>query len=161
MSDPTLILIPVPIILPGPRTWEEIRLRALEYTFVGLIAFIIIKQLHSGLSRRCCGYETSARATVGYLAAAINLNQNKHNGRLPTSLKSMVGREISSDLLLDPWGNEFLYEKPAKRSKDAFDVYSAGMDITAGTLDDIGNFEMPELGIPPPTLVERFKSWIW
>jgi hypothetical protein len=103
-----------------------------------------------------------AKAAIGNLAASITMYQNKHNGRLPASLKAMVGNEISDDLLLDPWGNLFLLQIPAKRCRiERFDVFSVGKDGIAGNDDDVGNFDLAEIVVPPPTPFQLFKSWIW
>jgi general secretion pathway protein G len=41
----------------------------------------------------------------------------------------------------DPWGTEYQYRNPATKSKQGFDVFSAGRDYKAGTDDDIGNWD--------------------
>ncbi|MEO0447296.1 MAG: type II secretion system major pseudopilin GspG [Verrucomicrobiota bacterium] len=49
-------------------------------------------------------------------------------------------QSLTSDALLDPWGNPYQYANPAKRSSAAYDVYSMGQDGKDGTEDDIGNW---------------------
>jgi len=41
---------------------------------------------------------------------------------------------------VDPWGNEYQYRVPAKRSKDKFDLFSKGEDGEEND-NDIGNWE--------------------
>ncbi|MDB6074174.1 MAG: xcpT [Verrucomicrobiaceae bacterium] len=39
--------------------------------------------------------------------------------------------------LLDPWGKPFQYRNPAKKSDEAYDVFSMGKDGIEGTADDV------------------------
>lgn len=41
---------------------------------------------------------------------------------------------------VDPWGNDYHYELPGRRSMDGYDLFSAGPDGRVGTADDIGNW---------------------
>jgi len=50
-------------------------------------------------------------------------------------------RRLMTDIPLDPWGQLYYYEFPARRgTKESFDLYSAGPDRKPGTPDDIGNW---------------------
>jgi type II secretion system protein G len=76
------------------------------------------------------------------------------NGSLPSTeqgLKALVERpddqpiphrwrRLLADVPRDPWNHEYRIEVPAKHSRDAFDVLSAGPDGKFGTADDIGNW---------------------
>ena len=42
-------------------------------------------------------------------------------------------RLLLVEVPVDPWGNAFRYLLPARRSKEAYDVFSAGPDGMAGT----------------------------
>ena len=59
------------------------------------------------------------------------------DGPKPRSWKQF----LQSGALVDPWGNDYQYRYPAQMSSDAFDVFSIGEDMKAGTEDDIGNWE--------------------
>ena len=41
----------------------------------------------------------------------------------------------------DPWGNDYIYERPGKHNPTSFDIMSMGPDGRSGTEDDIGNWE--------------------
>lgn len=76
------------------------------------------------------------------------------NGSLPSTeqgLKALVERpddqpiphrwrRLLADVPKDPWNHEYRLEVPARHSRDAFDVLSAGPDGKFGTADDIGNW---------------------
>lgn len=59
------------------------------------------------------------------------------DGPKPRSWKQF----LQAGALIDPWGSEYQYNYPAQRSSDAYDVFSVGEDLKAGTEDDIGNWE--------------------
>ncbi|MHA3773123.1 type II secretion system major pseudopilin GspG [Verrucomicrobiota bacterium sgz303538] len=78
------------------------------------------------------------------------------NGQFPTTeqgLKALVEKptteprprnwshQFISEVPVDPWGMEYKYERPAKRSKEAYDLYSAGPNNVPGDSDDIGNWK--------------------
>jgi general secretion pathway protein G len=110
---------------------------------LGIITLLMAASLKIGPMINKNGKEVASQATIGNIVASLSMYQNKHNGRLPESLEKMVGGEISEDMLMDAWGNKFLYKKnPPFRSKvDKFDVYSIGNDQVADTGDDFGNFD--------------------
>ena len=43
--------------------------------------------------------------------------------------------------VLDPWGNQYQYKKPAEKSGMEYDLWSIGPDGQDGTDDDIGNWQ--------------------
>lgn len=49
-------------------------------------------------------------------------------------------RRLLAEVPRDPWNHEYRLEVPATRSREAFDVLSAGPDGKFGTADDIGNW---------------------
>jgi general secretion pathway protein G len=49
--------------------------------------------------------------------------------------------QLLESVPMDPWGHEFRYERPAKRSKADYDVYSLGKDGVESS-DDIGNWKV-------------------
>jgi hypothetical protein len=54
--------------------------------------------------------------------------------RLPDQLSELVDQNITDQVPTDPWGKPYLYQK---ESSTEFDVYSAGPDGQADTLDDV------------------------
>ncbi|RYD82952.1 MAG: type II secretion system protein GspG [Verrucomicrobiaceae bacterium] len=75
-------------------------------------------------------------------------------GSLPTSdqgLKALVDPpsprprrwvKLLNEVPVDPWGKEYVYKRPATRSKDAYDLYSTGPTgpEKEDPSDDIGNW---------------------
>jgi general secretion pathway protein G len=49
-------------------------------------------------------------------------------------------QKMTADGLLDPWGNPYQYRNPGKRSQEAYDLFSMGVDGRAESEDDIGNW---------------------
>ncbi len=43
-------------------------------------------------------------------------------------------------LPLDPWGEPYQYRYPGTKNPASFDIFSKGLDKTADTADDIGNW---------------------
>lgn len=73
------------------------------------------------------------------------------NGNYPKSLQDLVqppadaknwhGSYLdSTNLPIDPWGNDYIYEYPGKHNKNGYDLFSAGPDGKPGTDDDICNW---------------------
>ena len=73
-------------------------------------------------------------------------------GKLPESLADLTGNnpKTGSPYLgkvpLDPWGVPYQLRNPGSKSKDGYDVFSAGKDRQMGTDDDIGNCETLVVG---------------
>jgi len=44
--------------------------------------------------------------------------------------------QLFKDMPKDPWGNDYIYLSPGKKSPDSFDLYSAGPDRKPDTADD-------------------------
>jgi general secretion pathway protein G len=42
----------------------------------------------------------------------------------------------------DPWGNDYIYEKPGKHNPNSYDIMSLGPDGQPNTEDDIGNWQV-------------------
>ncbi len=109
---------------------------------LGIITLLIAAGLKMAPVITKSGKETTARADVGNLGACLLQYQGKHSGRLPSSLDKMVGREITEEMLMDPWGNKYIYKLDgSRRSKEKYDIYSIGHDGIDGSPDDVGNFE--------------------
>jgi general secretion pathway protein G len=54
---------------------------------------------------------------------------------IPRNWKRML-----TEIPIDPWGNALVFETPARRSKENYDLYSKGPDRLPNTDDDIGNW---------------------
>ena len=47
----------------------------------------------------------------------------------------------ATNLPIDPWGDQYIYEYPGKHNPKRYDLSSAGPDGKPGTDDDIVNWE--------------------
>lgn len=97
--------------------------------------------------------EKKVESDIKSISTQLMLYENL-NGYLPTaaqSIKALVEkpasdpipkkwRRLMSALPEDPWGNVYVLETPARRSKENFDLFSKGPDRESGTEDDIGNW---------------------
>lgn len=93
---------------------------------------------------------------VRALGSALELYQ-VHVGRFPTTEQGLDALLNPPSDLPDPskwsgpylkdnaethdaWGSPYQYVSPGSRSRDGYDVWSLGPDMTDGTEDDIGNW---------------------
>lgn len=106
---------------------------------LGIITLLIAAGMKMAPIITKSGKETTSKADIGNLGAAILMYQNKHNGRLPTTLEKL-GPDAEA-LLTDPWGQKYVYVVPGNRSKDKYDLFSIGQDGQPNTADDVGNFD--------------------
>ena len=94
---------------------------------------------------------TAAYADIhGGIKSAIDQFE-QDNGNYPKSLQDLVqppadaknwhGSYLdSTNLPIDPWGDDYIYEYPGKHNKNGYDLFSAGPDGKPGTDDDICNW---------------------
>ncbi|MFW5968794.1 MAG: type II secretion system protein GspG [Persicimonas sp.] len=94
-----------------------------------------LETLESNLERAAV---EDARVELGNLENAIDTYYLESDPqRLPESLDDLTEEplELIDEVPEDPWGNEYIYE-PEEEGKD-FELFSAGPDGKAGTVDDI------------------------
>lgn len=133
---------------------------AAAFTLIEIvITLTIIAILASGSIYLLKGQIDSAKDTrVGSDLQAIGLALQSYESRAlrkPTTeqgLKALVEKPIiepipenyrafMKEMPKDPWGMEYKYRLPAQKSKDDYDIWSAGPDGQDGTADDIGNWK--------------------
>ncbi len=92
--------------------------------------------------------ETRVRSDVQNILTQVQLYETLNGGRLPTNeegLKALVtpkkGRQLMPEVPKDPWGTEYQFRNPGTKSKQGYDVFSAGRDYKVGTEDDLGNWD--------------------
>lgn len=97
--------------------------------------------------------EKKVESDIKSISTQLMLYENL-NGYLPTAAQGIQAlvekpasdpipkkwRRLMSALPEDPWGNVYVLETPARRSKENFDLFSKGPDRESGTDDDIGNW---------------------
>lgn len=56
-------------------------------------------------------------------------------------LAALVTAGVMDSVPKDPWGNEYVYERPGRHNAKSYDLYSPGANGIPGDADDIGNWE--------------------
>jgi general secretion pathway protein G len=94
---------------------------------------------------------TAAYADInGGLKSALDAF-DKDNGFYPKDLQDLLQQPSGATnwhgpyfdppkLLVDPWGNKYIYKYPGKHNPNGYDLFSAGPDSKPGTDDDIVNW---------------------
>lgn len=123
---------------------------------LGIIALLVGAGVTGLVNVLGLGKSTKAKADISTITSALRAYEAQ-NLFLPTSqqgVKALVFKPNSrpkpklwkpfmkEKLLLDPWGNEYQYQRPGKKDQGGFDLYSSGEDGVAGTEDDIGNWDL-------------------
>ena len=138
------------------RTVRPTRLASIpSLAFVGLLVVFLCSA--TGAGQTDPAKELRAEADVSVLSTSLALYEAR-SFKVPSTeqgLKALVERprvdpiperwrQLLEEVPKDPWGREYKYAAPGKRSKKAFDVYSAGPDGVDGNEDDIGNWKKTE-----------------
>lgn len=98
--------------------------------------------------------ETRTKADIQVISLAL-LSYQSRTMRLPTTeqgLRALVEvptiepiperwQAFMKEVPKDPWGRVYNYRSPAQRSREGFDLFSAGRDGVDETPDDIGNWK--------------------
>jgi general secretion pathway protein G len=90
----------------------------------------------STLSLAVTTYETLARTLPSTAQGLKALVERPSSDPRPAAWTQQM-----SSLPKDPWNQDYYYEQPGKHNANGFDLYSAGPDKQAGTVDDIGNWQ--------------------
>lgn len=106
---------------------------------LGILGTIAVSNVTEHLRK---ANETAAKASVDSIKDAVITYSIANNSKLPDSLDKLVEErgdnppilEGGSDVLIDPWGNKYNYEKKGNKH---FVIISAGPDSDFGTEDDI------------------------
>ncbi len=107
---------------------------------LGIISILIVAGVRIGPAIRTQAQNSSASADIGTLSGFIMSWQSTHGGKPPKSINDLVTKGIITEQMsTDPWGNTYLLETPARRSKDKYDLYSKGKNPDDPS-DDIGNW---------------------
>ena len=57
------------------------------------------------------------------------------------NVRDWHGPYLKKGIPRDPWGNDYVYNYPAKMNIGSYDIYSGGPDMKTGTDDDITNWQ--------------------
>jgi general secretion pathway protein G len=106
------------------RTWRSARIKTAEIQVRGFETPLTLYQQDMG----------DFPASSDGLQALRSLPSNAAS---PTKWN---GPYLKTEVPLDPWGNQYRYEYPAKHQTDLPDIWSLGPDGIDGTEDDIGNW---------------------
>lgn len=108
---------------------------------LGIIGILVAAGVKMGPAIRNSAMNGSAKADVSTLTGFITSYQSSHSGRLPSSLRDLVSKNIITEqMATDPWGNPYQLVVPAKRSKDKYDLFSQGAKVEDES-DDVGNWD--------------------
>ncbi len=121
---------------------------------LGLLVAVLVKNVSGDLTR---GEESAASLFVKSTLASPLTSFRIDTGDYPTTaqgLQALVTKPQgvnrwrgpyyeSNDgkLPMDPWQQPYEYRYPGTHNKSGYDLFSKGRDKTAGTEDDIGNWE--------------------
>lgn len=117
---------------------------------VAIIALLAGLLVYNQIGVLDVGKETAAKANMQTLRMNL-VTYNMTAGNFPSTeqgFKALVTRpegeprplswkKLLDEVPVDPWGHEFIYERPGKKHPDSFDIYSAGKDGKPGTDDDV------------------------
>lgn len=123
---------------------------------IGLLAAFVVPNF----------FQTGEKAKRDLVQTTVNSGLNgaldlyrMHMGQYPKSdeegLRALLERPDDEELeknwagpylkkaedLVDPWGNEYIYECPGDINQDSYDLSSAGPDGQSGNDDDIKNWK--------------------
>jgi general secretion pathway protein G len=121
-------------------------------TIIGILATMIVPRFLGKIGKT---KQSVAKGNIGILEVKV-LEFHTDCERLPTSqegLKALIqqpsdvgdkwkGPYVKEKDIIDPWGQEFLYESPGRHNKD-FDIFTYGADGQEGGENenaDIGNW---------------------
>jgi general secretion pathway protein G len=113
---------------------------------LGVLAAIVVPKF-AGRSEQA--RLTAAKTQIAGFETALDAYE-VDMGRFPSSLSELMenkddspnwqGPYLGKDVPVDPWGNPYLYETPAKNSQKGYDIMSNGPDGRKGGGDDITNW---------------------
>ena len=119
-----------------------------------LLVLAIIGLLMGGGAAVYSGIMDSAKVTktqtkLGILGGQIQLYSSQKGGKLPSQsagLQALKGAGLvrTEDEVTDGWGQPLIYNIPAKRGGDKYDLWSKGPDGLENTADDVGNWASPD-----------------
>jgi len=127
------------------------------FTLIELLIVLVILGVLAGLTiPRLTGRTEKAKIKAaqsdikGGLALALDLYESEV-GHYPKLLEQLIdngeksdawdGPYIKSGLPKDPWQRSYVYKFSGEHNKKGYDLYSLGPDGTAGTEDDIKNWQ--------------------
>ncbi len=107
---------------------------------LGIIGILVAAGMKIGPAVTNSAKVGTAKSEVTTLTGFLTSYQSTHSGRLPSSIKELVSKNIiPEEMAQDPWQNPYQLVVPARRSKDKYDLFSTGRDVADDT-DDIGNW---------------------
>jgi general secretion pathway protein G len=117
-----------------------------------IAAFLVLPMFMSCHGCSSGGEVSRATSDVDLLKTQLNTYEMA-TGSLPPAtvgLEALVRnpgaprwRQLMTEVPLDPWGLPYVYQEPAVRSGERYDLFSRGPDKLEGTADDIGNWPLP------------------
>ena len=78
---------------------------------------------------------------MGYFPKAGNDLSDLVQEPNSNNVRDWQGPYLKKGIPRDPWGNDYVYNYPAKMNIGSYDIYSGGPDMKTGTDDDITNWQ--------------------
>jgi general secretion pathway protein G len=116
----------------------------LVVVIIGILAAVAVPKL---TGRKNQADRAAAQASIESISTALKLYE-LDNGDFPGTLQGLVanpgaknwrGPYLEKGVPKDPWGNDYIYQKPGTHNPGGFDLTSYGSDGTASG-DDLGNY---------------------
>lgn len=123
----------------------------LVVVIIGILAAIVVPRL---VGRSKDAEIAAAKSQITNFASSLKLYE-LDNGTFPTTEQGLMALIVqpttdpppkkwrkyldTSEVPLDPWGQEYVYVYPGLEDPDGFDLISNGPDMQPGTDDDIRN----------------------
>jgi len=118
---------------------------------LGLLVAVLVRNVGGDLDR---GQRQAADLFVKSTLSLPLTNYRIDMGSYPTTaqgLEALVTRPqggerwkgpyLEGGVPLDPWQQPYEYRYPGAQNKSGYDLFSKGPDLTAGTEDDVGNWD--------------------
>ena len=118
---------------------------------LGLLVAVLVRNVGGDLDR---GQRQAAELFVKTTLSLPLTNYRIDMGTYPTTavgLDGLVtqpqgggnwkGPYLEGPVPLDPWQQPYEYRYPGTHNKSSYDLFSKGPDLTAGTEDDVGNWD--------------------
>ena len=82
--------------------------------------------------------QDTTRIAIGRVSSALDMYAAKHSGKYPSTSKGLVAAKTlmpNGQVLLDAWGNEFVYLQPAQNCDSNYEIKSLGKDAKEGGVE--------------------------
>ncbi len=82
--------------------------------------------------------QDTTRIAIGRVSSALDMYAAKHRGKYPSTSQGLVAAKSlmpNGEVLLDAWGNDFVYLSPAQGCDAKYEIKSLGKDAKEGGVE--------------------------